>query len=372
MTNKVGIYIHIPYCKRKCFYCSFYSIESDKVAETLFLRLLEDISTYEKEGILVDTVYIGGGTPSLLDENQIERLFSCLNKTFILDNPEISIELNPESVTDSKLRTLANCGVNRVSFGVQSFSNNELSKIRRLHSAEKAVDAIRLAKKYFDNINIDLMVGLPDQTIESLKFSLDTLEKLDVSHCSVYSLILEENTPLFQAVRNGLVLPNSDETVDAYDFAVDYLKKIGLNRYEISNFARNGKECKHNLNCWNFHEYIGFGAGAHSFYKNVRYSYPDDLDGYLSGTVAKTIYPVDNENSRAGEYIMLALRTKSGVNKKLFSETFSLNFDEVFAPLFSKKEIKDFCVNGLDNFYVKEEYFYISNSIIVDFLEILE
>lgn len=367
--DNIGLYIHIPYCRRKCFYCSFYSCKSERVDETLFLRLLSETDEYKNDHITLDTVFIGGGTPSLLSPDQIERLFAKIKSTFSLCSPEITIELNPDSTTEDKLQLLQSVGVNRVSFGVQSFVDGELNAIGRLHDSAKAKETILTASKYFDNINVDIMVGLPNQTKESLQKTLSRVVSLPITHCSVYSLILEDGTPLKNAVDSRkIIVPDADETVDLYDFAFDFLAKNGFSRYEISNFCKKDHECRHNANCWKFHSYIGIGPSAHSFYKNERYSNVEDINAYVVGAES-TRYAVENEYSRVIEYIMLALRTSEGIDKKDFSLRFGYSFDDLFADTLKKEEIKKSCLNGPDTFSIKPEYFYISNSIIVDFIE---
>lgn len=365
-----GLYIHIPYCKRKCNYCSFFSKKSLCVENEYFSALLDEILSYKKDALTFDTVYIGGGTPSLLSFEQLEKLFQCLHDNFsFAEKAEISMELNPESVNEEYLKSLKKLGVNRISFGVQSFKNNELKLIGRLHNAEKAESIIRTAENYFDNINLDLIVGLPEQTLESFKETLKTALSLPITHISVYSLIVEEETPIYEMIKNGLILPTEDETISMYDFANDELFNHGYFRYEISNFAKKGFECKHNLNCWNFKEYIGVGASAHSFYKNERYSNPESLDNF-SDEMKRIKYACE-ENDRICEYIMLALRTSKGIDKFIFKNTFNIDFDIIFKNVLSKEEIKKTCENMENIFKIKDEFIYVSNSIIVDFLEVL-
>ena len=366
-NNSIGLYIHIPFCKKKCLYCSFYSVKSDEVSETLFLALLEEIQSFRDKHICVDTIFIGGGTPSLLTTSQMERLFEEINRSFNVSG-EITIEMNPDSITDDKLITLKSLGVNRISVGVQSLVDEELKAIGRIHNAQVAIDAINTVNKYFDNINIDLMVGLPNQTIESLSYTLNKLFTLNFTHCSVYSLILEENTPLYNLVQNGLILPDSDKSVDMYEFATVELEKHGFYRYEISNFALSGYECKHNSNCWHFHEYIGIGPSSHSYYEDTRFSNPETIEKYLNKD-NKTIYPIEDKNTRVGEYIMLALRTREGIDKNDFKQKFGLDFDSVFKNILSNKYINTSCVSTKKRFYIKPEFYYVSNSIIVNMLE---
>ena len=330
--------------------------------------LLNEIECYANENVRIDTIYIGGGTPSLLTAVQLTSLFGIIKRTFTLEeNAEVSIELNPESATEDLFIHLKKFGVNRLSFGVQSFIDEELSAIGRLHNAKTAAQIITLAGKYFDNINLDLMIGLPYQTKESFELSLKKALSLPIKHISVYSLIVEENTPIFKMIENGLKVPDEDETVEMYDLAESILKDNAFYRYEISNFAKKGFECKHNLNCWNFKEYIGVGAAAHSFFKNERYSNPESIEGF-SDKNNRILYK-GNSKDRIYEYIMLALRTSKGIDKHAFRERFGIDFDQTFSRVLMKDEIKLTCENTNEIFKIKDEFLYVSNSIIVDFLE---
>lgn len=362
--NKKGLYIHIPYCKQKCLYCSFYSLPSVSVDDAYIDALIREIEQYKDKKYVIDTVFIGGGTPSLLNESQIERIFGAINNTFRLDAEEVTVEMNPDSITPSKLSIFKKCGVNRISIGVQSFNDKELRAIGRIHNSLQAQKAIELAKKFFNNINIDLMVGIPSQSSNSIFYNVSTAVKLGVTHISVYSLILEEDTPLYDMVNAGLSIPDEDETVDFYDLAVNELVLAGFERYEISNFAREGYRCRHNLHCWQFREYIGIGPSASSFLEGKRYTNEADICSYISRG-AKPIEQSSDEPYK--EYIMLALRTKDGVDKRYFEEKFSLSFDEMFKDILKEKIIIDCFVNADDSFYIRPEYIYISNSIIVEF-----
>lgn len=362
--SKNGLYIHIPYCKQKCLYCSFYSIPNNKVDNEYIDALLKEILTYKTYSYTIDTIFIGGGTPSLLTEDQFERLFGTIHDSFNLDLEEVTVEMNPDSITESKLVILKECGVNRLSIGVQSFNDDELKAIGRIHNSRRAVDAIMLANKYFDNINIDLMIGLPHQTLDSIHNNLSILSKLDIQHVSVYSLILEEGTPLYNRVCNGLNLPDDDETVEWYDEVVAYLSKLGFERYEISNFAIDGYRCKHNLHCWQYKDYIGIGPSASSFLNGRRFTNQPDLCGYITNGASLIIEDCDEPHK---EYIMLALRTKEGIDKIYFNQRFGHNFDDLYKDIIDNKVIKSSCVNTPDRFYIKPECIYISNSIIVEF-----
>ncbi len=362
--SKKGLYIHIPYCKQKCLYCSFYSIPNNEVDDEYIDALIKEISTYKTDNYTIDTIFIGGGTPSLLTENQFERLFGAIHDSFKLDLEEVTVEMNPDSITESKLSTLKECGVNRLSIGIQSCNDDELKAIGRIHNSRGALNAIKLASKYFDNINIDLMIGLPHQTLDSIHHNLSVLSKLDIKHVSVYSLILEESTPLYNRVCNGLSLPDDDETVEWYDEVVASLSKKGFERYEISNFALDGYRCKHNLHCWQYNDYIGIGPSASSFIYGRRFTNQPDLCSYIKNG-ANPIEETSDEPYK--EYVMLALRTKDGIDKKYFYQRFGQNFDNLYKDIIDSEIIRTTCVNTTDRFYIKPECIYISNSIIVEF-----
>lgn len=268
-----SLYIHIPYCDTKCVYCDFYSIENHESKKEFLNSLLKEISivaqTYSKQDIF-ETIFFGGGTPSLLSPNELESILLSLNNNFtVSENAEITLEANPGTVNLEKLKSYRSLGVNRISFGVQSFHEDELKFLSRIHSVDQARDAVNLSRKAgFDNLNIDLMFSLPKQTEQKLKYSLNEAFQLSPEHISAYSLIVEPNTPLFNLVKNKIVSPlPPDDDADLYKVTLEEMEKNGFHQYEVSNFCKSGFHSKHNSNYWNHSNYLGFGPSAHSFWK---------------------------------------------------------------------------------------------------------
>lgn len=330
------IYIHVPFCKSKCRYCDFNSYAChDKQVIFDYLTALNreiDLAAKSFSGAKIDTVYIGGGTPSLLDVSEIENLFENLEKNFDLSGvKEFSIECNPESLDDEKLKTYRKEGINRISIGVQSLFDDNLRAIGRLHDSKTAIEKIKLANRYFDNVSADLIVGLPFDASDRIIEEVETLAPL-VKHLSMYELSVEEGTSLEKSIKQGKIsVPSDDETQDLFDVAYDTAQKCGFDRYEVSNFAKDGKISYHNFGYWTREEYLGFGAGAHSFLKTsdgknpletqVRFANFKNLDKYKNAVESAKSYAEMcreyeeslDEKSVYAEEIMLALRTKRGV-----------------------------------------------------------
>ena len=331
--KELGIYVHIPFCKKKCAYCDFISFENKLDLEEKYIGALKK----EIDGIkiadeyIVTTIYIGGGTPSIINPAYIGEILNCIKNKFQLLNPEITMEVNPGTVTREKLEKLYNLGVNRLSIGLQSVSNQLLKLIGRIHAYEQFLDSYNLAREIgFKNINIDLMIGLPTQDLEDIEDSLDKVISLNPEHISVYSLILEEGTILKKKVDNGeLALPPETIERKMYWKVKERLEEAGYIHYEISNFAKKGYESKHNLNCWNQKEYIGFGLAAHSYLENKRYSNIENLEEYIEGIEnnkdIKTVHEEQTEESKMKEYMLLGLRKIEGVNISQFKTKFVHN-----------------------------------------------
>jgi len=259
-----SLYIHIPFCRRKCVYCGFYSDIYDEAAASSYI----DALTGQIKGLAggFSTIYIGGGTPTVLDRRLLEELLKSL-KPILRNCFEFTVEANPESLDDDKIKLLLDYGVNRLSIGVQSLSDRKLKRLGRLHSSRKAEEAVRLAaKRGFDNLSLDMIFGVWDEGVESWKKELDGIVKLPAAHISCYELTYEKNTPLFSALRNKSIEPLDDEiTARMYECAVDVLSLRGFKQYEVSNFAKEGYECRHNLNYWENNSYVGLGASAFSY-----------------------------------------------------------------------------------------------------------
>ncbi len=303
----IGLYIHVPFCVRKCRYCDFYSVTDLTLTDLYTEAVIRNIKAY---GNSFDTVYFGGGTPSLLTPKQLEAILSAAE---ISAEAEISMECNPNSVTESYLREVRSVGVNRLSFGVQSFDDDELKKLGRLHNSEQATAAIEEAYSAgFLNISADLMLAVSGQTFESLRRSLEAVARLPLTHISAYMLKVEEGTPLASDQKLLSQIPDEDDTADMYLEAVERLGAAGFGQYEISNFAKDGFECRHNLKYWRCEEYLGIGAAAHSFINGKRFACPKNLNAFISSEIQDTV-TLDDGGS-AEEKAMLSLRlTKEGL-----------------------------------------------------------
>lgn len=333
---KLGIYIHIPFCKHKCYYCDFTSFAGcekwqEKYIESLKKELKHKLKETQEE-IIINTIYIGGGTPSYIDSKYIKEVLN-LCKEWTQADTEITIEVNPGTVIEQKLNDYFDAGINRLSIGLQSTSNKLLKEIGRIHDYEQFLNTYKLARKVgFKNINVDLMLGLPNQTIGDLNQSLTEIEALKPEHVSVYSLILEEGTKLFDMVNEGsLELPDEELERQMYWYVKDRLELNGYKHYEISNFAKKGFESKHNVNCWKQKNYIGVGLGASSYIDGVRYSNIQDLSKYMKNIEAgkyeknKIIEEEQNEEDKQKEYMMLGLRMIDGVSIQEFKAKFGTN-----------------------------------------------
>ncbi len=311
--NNPGLYIHIPFCKHKCAYCNFYSaIPSEKVIEDYLSALSADIKN--QGGLtdrLFDTLYIGGGTPSILGK-QIANIVNSVKNCFNLsNNSEITVEVNPD-VNDEFLVAAKKSGVNRISVGIQSGNDNELKVLGRNHTANEAKNAIeRIKKAGFENISADLMIALPESNFTTLKANLDFFISLNIPHISVYILKLEKNTRFDKFTP---ILPSEEETADQYLYVCEYLQNKGYSHYEISNFALDGFESKHNLKYWECKEYLGLGPSAHSFMNGKRFYYKNDLKEYILNRT--TVF--DSLGGNNEEKIMLGLRLKNGIDLKDF------------------------------------------------------
>ncbi len=303
----IGLYVHVPFCKRKCVYCDFYS-SSDLTPVAEYVKAV--IRNIKSEGRVYDTVYFGGGTPSLLTAEQI---YDILSSADITEGAEISMECNPESVTLTYLRELKSAGINRLSFGIQSLDDNELKGLGRLHNAEKAERAIVSAEKAgFENVSADLMLAVSGQSQKSLSNTLDRLLKLPLTHISAYMLKVEEGTPLSRDIGLLSEVPDEDSTADMYLQTVRTLSDAGFEQYEISNFARRGYECRHNLKYWRCEEYFGVAPSAHSFLDGERFFCPKDTKKFISEPLQERI-SLGTGGDRQ-ERAMLALRlTKEGL-----------------------------------------------------------
>lgn len=359
--KELGIYVHIPFCKQKCYYCDFTSfagceIFSGRYVECLKKELMHKIKALNNEYYNITTIYIGGGTPSYIESKYIKEIMNLLKSEitknnlsngnlndFIINNEyldaskvcniEATIEVNPGTITEQKLTDYRKAGINRLSIGLQSTNNILLKEIGRIHNYEQFIETYNLARKVgFKNINVDLMLGLPNQTIEDLRSSLEKILKLGPEHISVYSLILEEETKLYNLVNDGILqLPDEEYERQMYWYVKNTLELNGYNHYEISNFAKKEYESKHNVNCWKQKEYIGIGLGASSYLDGTRFSNIRDLEEYMAnveaGEIEKNIIveEVQTEVDKQKEFMMLGLRMTEGVSIHEFKAEFGQN-----------------------------------------------
>ena len=331
-----GIYLHIPFCRSKCFYCDFPSFDCcESLFDDYIAALCREIAVRagHHSPTAINTVYIGGGTPTLLSQRQLARVSEALYRYWdIAGDAEFSIEANPGTVDLPKLRFLRSLGVNRISFGVQSFNDGLLKSIGRIHSARQAFNAIYSAKlAEFSNINIDLMYGLPRQTTDDWKHALATAVTLEIQHISSYGLKVEEGTPFYALEQQGcLELPSEEDDESMYDTVTCFLPEQGFLRYEISNYALPGCECQHNLKYWRYQSYIGIGAGAHSFDDGRRFANTSDVAEYISrirgGQSACAFEERPVKEEAMAEFVFLALRTVSGLSFAAFKKQFGIDF----------------------------------------------
>ena len=363
--EKVGIYVHIPFCKQKCKYCDFVSFKCDnKKFDEYFYALNQEINEKAKElkadeldsekvqNIVIDTVYIGGGTPSIVPDEFIEQVLNNIYSKFnVMENAEITIEVNPGTVNKAKLKKYYDIGINRLSIGLQSANDKLLNMLGRIHTFREFENVYEQAREVgFNNINVDLMIGLPKQSIEDVKDTLECIVKKSPEHISVYSLIIEENTQMYDLIENGnLKLPDEELEREMYWKVKNTLKDYGYEHYEISNFSKPGYESKHNMNCWKQHSYLGFGVAAHSYYDGLRYSNISNLKEYIDNLKnSQSIYNVVFHEKQAKqdmmkEFMLLGLRKIDGVKISEFKEKFIEN------PLYVFRNQLNKLVNDLAN-----------------------
>ncbi len=360
----LGIYVHIPFCAKKCPYCDFYSESFSKSTADLYTQaVITAINSYTNT--VADTLYFGGGTPNLIGSENIKKIISAAKKVFSLENAEITMEANPESLSKQDIFLFKEAGVNRLSLGLQSSNLGELSSLNRRHTPDQVKFCVEKARECgINNISLDLMVGILGQTARSLKESIEFCDSLNVNHISAYLLKIEEGTHYFENQKK-LNFPDEDFSAELYEFMATELEKRGFEQYEISNFAKKGFEARHNTKYWLCEEYIGIGAAAHGFFKGQRYYYQRDLRKFIENPL-KTI--PDGEGGNAEEELMLALRLRQGINLDSFQSKHSIILSSNFHKAFDK-----FCKMGLaerkgSNICLTKKGFLVSNAIISEFI----
>jgi len=371
-TKPIGIYVHIPFCKRKCNYCDFCSVSADEEKINRYTEALcKEIKSFAQDNkISVDTVFFGGGTPSVLSSRAFVKVMNTLRESFdIVPCCEITAEVNPGTVTEQKAKAFFDAGVNRISIGLQSIHENELKKLGRIHNFDDFLNTINIFRKVgIDNISVDLMYGIPSQTVSSFEKTLDKIIEISPKHISSYGLIIEEGTPFFK-MRDTLDFPSEDDEYSMYLLAHKKLSDAGYRHYEISNYAKDGYSSKHNLKYWHNEEYIGFGLSAHSYFSGKRFYNTSDFDEYFTLDCAK--YRKD-ENSFSGinpfEYAMLALRLSEGLYLSEYEKLFGKSFLAGKEELVEKFKAHGFLKLEDGRLYLTHEGFYVSNSILSELL----
>ena len=380
-TTPLGIYIHVPFCRSKCQYCDFYSVteKDDRLMESFLDAICDHIRETgpQAPGHRVDTIYFGGGTPSFFGADGMAAILSAIRRSFdVAMDAEITFEANPDSVSPRLLRKLKSEGFNRVSLGIQCDDDDILAKIGRPHNYEQAVSAVqKIRKAGFKNLSLDLIYGLPGQTLESWQRTLRNVLELKPEHISCYGLKVEEGTPLY-ACQEFMNLPDDDAQADMYLATVEILRAKGYRQYEISNFCKRNHESKHNVKYWTGGEYLGFGPDASSDFAGKRFKIIRDLRGYIDGIrgggqVLEEIQTVA-KRERAGEYLMMGLRTTQGISGEEYEKLFLLPFAPIEEALEACRQRGHALTGDGGRWRLTPEGFLLSNSIISDLLLIQE
>ena len=369
--KEIGVYIHIPFCIKKCDYCDFisYCDKQDFVAEYI-KKLKEEIKEeLNNKEYKIKTIYIGGGTPSVIDSKYIIEVLNVIKEKHSLENVEVTIEVNPGTITKQKLLDYKLAGINRLSIGLQETNNELLKDIGRIHTYEEFLETYNLARQVgFNNINVDLMIGLPNQSISDIKNSLNKIINLNPEHISVYSLILEEGTKLYKKYEeNKIELPDEELERNMYWYVKNTLENNRYIHYEISNFSKKGYESKHNVSCWKQEEYIGFGLAAHSYVDGVRYSNdPKGSDPF--GSTRKVVHEKQKIEDMQKEYILLGLRKIEGISVQEFKNKFGDNPIFLFRNELNKLVEEDLLEVDGDNIKLTNKGLDLANMVWQEFI----
>ncbi|MBC5778568.1 radical SAM family heme chaperone HemW [Blautia difficilis] len=372
-NSPMEIYIHIPFCIRKCDYCDFLSGPSGPKEQADYVQaLLREIQAAEEgEGRSVSSIFIGGGTPSVLDERLLGDILREIRNRFKMkEDAEITIEVNPGTANIGKLQAYREMGINRLSIGLQSPEDRELKILGRIHNYGQFLETYQEARTVgFDNINIDLMSAIPDQTYEGWVKNLRTVAELEPEHISAYSLIVEEGTPF--AARK-LNLPDEDTEYNMYEATAQILKEYGFEQYEISNYARKGRECRHNVGYWTRQDYLGFGLGASSLYGKERFANTADMKKYLENSrnpeKIREKEPSLTREDEMAEFMFLGLRMTKGISKADFQRCFGCTIESVYGEVLEKYESMELLLEKDGRIFLSREGIHVSNSIMAEFL----
>lgn len=382
MDKKMELYLHIPFCVRKCAYCDFLSFPQGEDTQRQYVEKLKEEIRFTGAACreyTVSTVFVGGGTPSVLKSEWMRELFEELRASFSIEEAaEISMEANPGTVTREKLCDYRKAGINRLSFGLQSADNEELRALGRIHTWEEFLESYGLARDGgFENINIDLMSALPGQTVKSWMETLKKTEKLEPEHISAYSLIIEEGTPFYEKYGSGAgqrLLPGEEEEREMYHLTKEFLKFRGYERYEISNYAKPGRACRHNIGYWTGVPYLGLGLGASSYFEGCRFSNTDDFKEYLSGQACefwknRRYLQKLTKKDMQEEFFFLGLRMVNGVSLKEFEKRFSVPAEDVYPGLLERLAAENAGIIENGRFRLTDYGLDVSNYVMAEFLQ---
>lgn len=375
--DKVSLYIHIPFCAQKCLYCDFPSFaRKDHLRREYIDALNKEIINFREEhnNLEISTIFIGGGTPSVLEANELQTLLSEIAKLNLSNNVEFSMECNPGNLTEEKLKVMKKYGVNRISMGLQAKQDNLLKGLGRIHNYETFKENFLLAKKVgFDNINVDLMFGLPNQKVNEWEDTLREIISLEPAHISAYSLIIEEGTAFYNLYENDkLKLPSEEEERKMYHLAKTILEKNGFKQYEISNYAKKGMECRHNLAYWNMDNWIGLGSAAASYVNGKRIKNLSSVEEYIKAmneeeeAIEEAI--INSKNDDMEEFMFMGLRKINGIRENEFEKRFNMNINDVYGEIISKYEEEKLLIRNSGMIYLSEKGVELSNIIMADFL----
>lgn len=379
-TSKIGIYIHIPFCIKKCSYCDFLSGPADEDAREQYIQaLIEELRAGSKEFAKrkVCSIFFGGGTPSVIKRLQTKRIMQAVSDYYEVDEEaEITTEANPGTLDEEKLCAYVEMGFNRISIGLQSIHSHELKALGRIHSCDDFLRGYEQARRAgFRNINVDLMSGIPDQSLQSWLETLKLVSSLRPEHISAYSLILEEGTSLYEEYGAGRLdgrLPDEDTEREMYHRTAQVLKKEGFIRYEISNYALPGYECRHNLLYWERGDYAGFGLGAASLIDNVRYKNTENMDAYLKAAATPSRIRIEKEQlvlkDRMEEFMFLGLRKTEGVSEQDFNDNFGVSFESVYGNVVKRYAAQGLLARKKGRIYLTERGIDVSNIVMAEFL----
>lgn len=372
--KEMSLYIHIPFCKQKCLYCDFPSYAGKESLINEYIRALNEEILRKCSKYKIASIFVGGGTPSYLNEINLESLLKTINLLDFKDEFEFTIECNPGTLNEEKLVLMKNYNVNRISMGLQTTNDNLLKEIGRIHSFEEFKKNYNQARKAgFENINVDLMFGLPNQNMKDWKVSLEDVMSLEPDHISAYSLIIEEGTCFYNLYNNDkLNIPNEEEERSMYLFTKGFLKDYGYNQYEISNYAKVNKECFHNKVYWKCNEYLGLGVSASSFVDEKRFKNIDDIKIYIekinnNEDVTEEIH-VNNINDDMEEFMFMGLRMIEGINLKIFKKRFGKDVFDIYDEVIKNNIKKGLLVVDSEKLYLSEKGIELSNYVMSDFI----